>query len=62
MVFSNGIKYHKGKQKIESTALVLCKNHPIRSLKDTVVATGTVYELIRNCTSYWKKLGSGSAI
>ena len=43
-----GIGYHKGKQKIESTALMLWKNQPIRPLEDTVGATGTVYELIRN--------------
>ena len=57
-----GKGYHKGKQKIESTALMLWTNQQIRLLEDTVVVTGTVYELLRNWTSYWKKLKSGSAI
>ena len=57
-----GIGYRKGKQKIESTALMHWKNQPIRPLEVTVGPTGTVYELIRNWTSYWKNLRSGSAI
>ena len=57
-----GIGYHKGKQKIASTALMHWTNPPIRPLEDTVVVTGTVYELIRNWTSYWKKLRSVLAI
>ena len=43
-----GIGYHKEKQKIKSTALMLWTNQQIRLLKDTVVATDTVYELISN--------------
>ena len=57
-----GIGYHKGKQKIESTALMLWTNTPIYPLDDVVVVTVTVYDLIRDYASYWKKLRCGLAI
>jgi hypothetical protein len=57
-----GIGYHKGKKKIESTSLMHWTNPPIHALDDVVVTTGTVYELIRDYASCWKKLRSGLAI
>ena len=58
-----GIGYHKGRQKIESTAMMLSwTNPPIYPLDNVVVTNGTVHELIRDYASYWKRLRSGLAI
>jgi hypothetical protein len=56
-----GIGYHKGKQKIDSTSLMLWTNPLIHTHDDVVAMNGTVHELIREDASYWKKLRSGSA-
>ena len=57
-----GIGYHKGKQKIDSTSLMLWTNPLIHTHDDVVAMNGTVHELIREDASYWKKLRSGLAI
>ena len=60
--YSSGDRLLKGEAEDRVHSTHALKNQPIYPLKDVVVTTGTVHELIREDASYWKKMRSGLAI